>query len=143
MNRVDSIARVSSLGAVDRRPTLTAPEVGAVVDAHPITDSAGRGSGTTDWDPTYDVNAATAEVWRIKAGRVAGDYSFTADDASFSKGDVLAHCLEMEAKYAAMAGSPSGVGVSNAGTLLVGSSVYGYLPRTYIDWASVVDGVLP
>lgn len=38
----------------------------------------------------------------MKSAKVAGDYSFSADDASYSKGDVLANCLEMEARYAAM-----------------------------------------
>lgn len=143
MNRLDAVARVTLLGATASRPALTSSEVGDIVDSHPITDAAGVGSAGTGWDPTYDVNAATAEVWRVKAGRVAGDYNFTADDATFSKGDVLAHCLEMEAKYAAMAGSPTGVGTSNAGTITTGSSVFGYQPATYIDLASWSEQVLP
>lgn len=119
MNRQDAVARVTLLGAAASRPALTAAEVEAAVDNHRMVDAAGLSPAAATWDPTYDVNGAIAEVFRIKAARVAGDFNFSADDASFSKGDVLAHLLEMEAKYASMAGGPTGTGTANAGTIQV------------------------
>lgn len=133
MNRADAVARVTLLGATASRPALTAEEVGQVVDRHRIADADGRYPDAEGWVETYDVNAATAECFRIKAGRVAGDFNFSADDASFSKGDVLAHLLEMEAKYAAMAGSPDGVTPSSSGTIQVAGTNGPFDPIDRID----------
>lgn len=120
MNKADAVARVTLLGAAASRPALTQDEVEAIVGRHAMADGNHYEPGHTSWVETYDVNAATAEVFRIKAGRVAGDFNFSADDASFSKGDVLAHLLEMETKYAQMAGSADGVTPSNGlGTIQV------------------------
>lgn len=54
--------------------------------------------GTT-WSPTYDLNAAAAEGWRLKAGRVAGRFDFTTDGQTFQRGQLLAHCRDMERTY--------------------------------------------
>lgn len=122
MDRADAIARVSLLGATDKRPALTAAEVATIVDAHSIADTVGRAPTDPSWAGAWEVNGAVAEVWRIKAGRVAADFNFAADDARYDKGDVLAHCLAMEAKYASMVGSATGFGSGNAGTIQVGGT---------------------
>lgn len=119
MNRADTLARVKMLGATDARPVLADADVDLLVDQATIADADGNSPYDTAWVETYDVNLALALVWAAKAARVAGDFNFSADDASFSKGDVLAHCLDMEAKYRAMVGSTSGEGTGNAGTILV------------------------
>ena len=137
MDRAASIARVTLLGATGVRPALTPADVASIVDSHAIADSAGLAPAAPGWAETYDVNAAVAEVFRTKAAQVAADFNFSADDASFSKGDVLAHLLEMEAKYAAMAGSSTGTGTSGAGTIEV-SGTNG--PRT-IDY--LADRLVP
>lgn len=102
MDKPTTVARVKMLGATAERPAITDDEVGLIVDQYALVDLNGNAPSATDWTPTYDVNGAVAEVWRVKAGRVAGDYSFSADGASYSKADVMAHCLEMEAKFAGM-----------------------------------------
>lgn len=51
-----------------------------------------------------------AELWGLKAGKVAGDFTFSADDASYDKGEVMAKCLEMEAHYAAKLGGSAATG---------------------------------
>lgn len=103
MNRQEAIAEVTLLGDTDAKPALNATQVGTVVDQHALHDTAGVAPAADGWVPTYDVHGAVAKVWRIKAGRVAGAFDFTADDASFSKGDLLAHMSSMEARYAALA----------------------------------------
>jgi hypothetical protein len=81
---------------------LEAAEIDALLERFRLADDAGRTPGSVGWLGTYALNAAAAEGWRIKGARVAGDFNFSADDASYSKGDVMAHCLEMEQRYAAM-----------------------------------------
>lgn len=97
------VARVKLLGASDQRPALTDPDVVSILQQFPARDVDGRTADDPDWVQTWDLYAATAEVWRVKAGRVAGDFNFSADNGRYDKGAVLAQCLEMEAKYAAMA----------------------------------------
>lgn len=102
--RDDALARLKMLVQADSRPALTAPELAAILDAHPAPDADGMTKADgMEWRPTYDLNAAAAEGWRIKGGKVAGDFNFTADSAQYAKGDVMAHCLAMEQKYASMA----------------------------------------
>lgn len=97
------VTRVKSLTAWDQRPAVTEPEVIAALQQFPKVDRDGLTPEDGDWTQTWDIYAAVAEVWRIKAGKVAGDFNFSADNGRYDKGEVLAHCLAMEAKYAAMA----------------------------------------
>jgi hypothetical protein len=101
MTREEAIARVSLYAAPDKAPTVTPEEVGQVVDAARTADVNGLPPGGTGYVDTWDLNAAIAAVWAIKAARCAGDFNFSADGASYSKADILAHCLEMEAQYLA------------------------------------------
>lgn len=53
----------------------------------------------TAWAPTWDLNAAAAEGWRIKAGRAAGRFNFTTDGQTFARSQVIAHCRAQERSY--------------------------------------------
>lgn len=101
MDRTEAIARVSLYSAPDKAPLVTQDEVGQVVDAARTVDADGLSPGSVGYLDTWDLNGAISAVWAIKAARCAGDFNFSADGSSFSKADILAHCLEMEAKYAA------------------------------------------
>lgn len=71
-----------------------APFVSTVLDDFVVWVYAG-----TEYDPTWDLNAAAAEGWRIKAGKVAGRYNFTTDGQQFARAQMLAHCRQMEKMY--------------------------------------------
>lgn len=115
----DAVARVKRLGATDQRPVVTGLQVQAIVETYRLVDAEGLAPGATGWSPTYDTNAAIAEVWAQKAAAVAGDYSFSADNAEFSKGDVLAHMLAMEAKYSALVVDVAGRRTTGSGTFQI------------------------
>lgn len=102
MDREVALTLLGEKVASTSRPVLSAAVVEALLDAYPMEDTDGRAPGDVDWVGTWDMNAAAAEGWRMKAGKVAGDFNFSADNASYSKADVLAHCLEMETKYASL-----------------------------------------
>ena len=53
----------------------------------------------TEWSPSWDLNAAAADGWRIKAGKVAGRYNFTTDGQQFARAQMIAHCRMMERMY--------------------------------------------
>lgn len=93
---------VSYLGGASARPALDEAEIDALLTRFAIVDSDGLRPSDNGWAGAYALNAAAAEGWRMKGARVAGDFNFSADDASYSKGDVMAKCLEMEQHYAAL-----------------------------------------
>ncbi len=97
----DVVTRVSTLAAASSRPVLTQDEVKATILAYAMPDADGITPDVTGWTPTWDINRAVSELWGIKAGKVAGDFNFGADGSNFSKGEVMAQCLEMQAKFAA------------------------------------------
>lgn len=94
------VARVSSLAAATSRPTLTADEVLAAIVSRPMVDREGITADDPSWTQTWDLNGALSELWGAKAAKVAGDFNFSADDARYDKGTVMANCLAMEALYA-------------------------------------------
>jgi hypothetical protein len=84
------------------RPVLSEAILDSLVARFAIMDSDGLRPTDDGWGGSYALNAAAAEGWRMKAGMVAADFNFSADDASFSKGDVMAKMLEMEQHYASL-----------------------------------------
>lgn len=103
MNREGAVSLLSDMCAATSRPTLDPARLADLVDRYAMADRYGVFPTDTDnWEPTWNLNAAAAEGWRLKAAKVAGDFNFSADGASYSKADVLAHCLDMEAKFASL-----------------------------------------
>lgn len=100
--RDDALAQLRLNTAPDQRPVLSDTDLDALLDRVAVADTQGRAPGSDGWEAAYDVNQASARAWRVKAGRVAGDFTFSADGATFNKADLMAHCLEMEHTYAAL-----------------------------------------
>jgi len=66
--------------------------------------------GTTSFYATgrsYDLNAAAAEVWRIKANHVANSFDFTTDNTSVRKSQVYQHYVDRAEHFESL--STSGV----------------------------------
>lgn len=42
-------------------------------------------SEADEWIPTYDLNAAAADIWEEKAGAVADEFDFKADGGSYTR----------------------------------------------------------
>jgi hypothetical protein len=55
------------------------------IEQYPVIDDAGKESGDADWTPTYDINAAAADIWEEKAAAVQKYYDFNADGGSYSQ----------------------------------------------------------
>lgn len=87
--------------AADSEPTLEVDEVEDLLDLVKRADIHGLLPTDTDWIPTYDLNAAAAEGWRRKAGKVSGSNDFSVDGDSYSDSQQHAMCLEMAKSYAA------------------------------------------
>lgn len=109
MDRATALANLGDMVAATTRPVLDVAALGRLLDASAIPDPIGTSpEDTANWVPTWDLNRAAMEGWRRKAAAVAADFSFTADNASYSKGDVLANMERMVAMYAAKVSGSSG-----------------------------------
>ncbi len=49
----------------------------------------------TDWLATYDLHAAAADVWSEKAGKVSGQYGFTADGGQYQRQQAHKQMMDM------------------------------------------------
>lgn len=56
-------------------------------------------AGTASWTATWDLNWAAAEGWSQKAGKVAGQFSFSTDRQSFNRNEVFAMCERQRDYY--------------------------------------------
>lgn len=57
--------------AWDSEPALTEDELGATLDAFAREDINGLAPINEEWTPTYDINAAAAQAWLVKAARAS------------------------------------------------------------------------
>ena len=97
------------------------PVSGASVTADGVTY---EGTSEDAWTPAYDLYAAAAEGWRWKAGKIADAFDFSTDQQSFDRSQKVKHCMDMAAKYDALAGtSIYGGGVTSSGRSIVSARV--------------------
>lgn len=84
-------------------------EIQAYIEAHPLTDKYGYSPDdpdglydiNPDWTPTYDLNAAAADIWEEKASLVSEDFDFAADGANYSRSQKYEHAMQMARHYRA------------------------------------------
>ena len=62
-------------------------------------------SEADEWIPTYDLNAAAAEIWEEKAAAIADEFNFQADGGSFTRSgkydQYMAHSRRFSSKRSA------------------------------------------
>jgi hypothetical protein len=64
-------------------------------------DSDGNDPTEIDWIPTYDLNAAAAEIWQEKAGLLAANYDVTVDTSTFNRSQAHENAQKQARHYAA------------------------------------------
>jgi hypothetical protein len=52
-----------------------------------------------EWKPTWDLNAAAARGWELKAGKAAGRFDFGTDGQTFQRSQIIAQCNRMAGIY--------------------------------------------
>jgi hypothetical protein len=108
LTEAQAFERLRSMVAASSEPTLDDGEIADLLTAARRVDKWELRPDDTGWEPTYDLNAAAAEGWRRKAGKVAASFDFAVDGDSYSESQTRAACLEMAATYASRtAGSVS------------------------------------
>lgn len=99
MTEAEARAALERLVDAAAQPVLSSADVDTLVMFARRPDAAGRVYGEAGWEETWALRAAAAEGWRWKAARCVSHYDFSADGASMSKSQVLAHCLQMVGLY--------------------------------------------
>lgn len=83
-----SAADIAQLRRMTAEPTTTTYSdavLTTVIEKFPIPDSLHfMPEEEDDWTPTYDLNAAAAEVWSEKLAALQGNTDFSADGGNYS-----------------------------------------------------------
>jgi hypothetical protein len=65
------LEKLKLITAWDKAPVLSEDELDAVLAQSAVVDTAGLAPIDALWTPTYDMNAAAAAAWLIKAARAS------------------------------------------------------------------------
>ena len=96
---MEPIDKLKCITAWDTDPALTEDELTELLAAAALVDTAGLAPLNDGWTPTYDLNAAAAAAWLIKAGRAATITE--TGDAGYVTSKVYDNCCTMARMYAA------------------------------------------
>lgn len=100
LERAEAFVRLSAMLQADEAPKLSGDDVDQLLDEAARADSAGIAPNGDGWIETWSLEAAAAEGWRRKAGKVAGRFNVTTDGDALARAQIFAHCLMMADRYA-------------------------------------------
>jgi hypothetical protein len=91
---------------IESYPTLDengeAPRIPAEDSNHTVTYTTDMDTldlvENEDWIPTYDLNAAAAQIWEEKAATPAADFDFSADGGNYKRSQVYEQAMK-QARY--------------------------------------------
>jgi hypothetical protein len=92
MTEIEALDELGRMVAWEEVPALTAAELTELLDY-------GRRVDEYDATEAWDLNAAAAEGWRRKAGKVAGRFDFGTADQNFNRKQVFDMCQAMSETY--------------------------------------------
>lgn len=99
ISRDDAITRIGILTQPDEFPEVASALVDALVDDAIRPDSEGRPTDDPDYVSTFDLNAAAASVFEVKAAFVANRYDTTTDGQDLSRSQLMAQFRSMASMY--------------------------------------------
>jgi hypothetical protein len=71
---------------------------------------------------SYDLNAAAADIWRVKAANAAKMYSFGADGQSFTRNQIMQNCIRMMQYYEGQA-APTNISLYRSDNIPTGTEI--------------------
>jgi hypothetical protein len=94
------LEKLKKLTAWNTDPTLTEAELNELLTGASLEDKEGRAPLHAEWTPTYDLNAAAASAWLIKAGRVSSTTEIE-PESFYVTSKVFDNCCKMAGFYRA------------------------------------------
>lgn len=104
------IAELRDMIAEPTTVTYSDADLAALIGRFSLIDLYELEPDDDTWTPTYDLNAAAANIWGRKAAAVAGLYDFTADGGTFHRSQSAAE-MRKQARYFAARRAPSSLHV--------------------------------
>lgn len=112
-------AQKAQLRRMVNEPTTTTYSdalLATYIEAYPMLDARGESpfvepfgiydtalpaalAANDDWTPTYDMNAAAADIWSEKAASLAGNFDFSTDGQSFSRSQAYQFTMTQSRYY--------------------------------------------
>jgi hypothetical protein len=96
---MSDLDKLKLLTAWETEPSLTEDDLNAALGTSAVKDAAGLSPLEEEWTPTFDINAAAAAAWLIKAARAAA----TVDEptAGVVTSRIFENCRAMARIYSA------------------------------------------
>jgi hypothetical protein len=92
--------KLKKMTAWDTAPELTDGEIDELLEQAAVMDAAGLAPDDVGWTPTYDLNAAAASGWMIKAARAAPMVEVDPPGSGVFTSKVFDNCTRMARTYA-------------------------------------------
>lgn len=98
---MEPIDKLKQLTAWDAEPFLTADDLDELLSASALEDANGLEPLHEEWTPSYDLNAAAAQGWLVKAGRASATVEVDPPGSGIVTSKVFENCRAMARLYAA------------------------------------------
>ncbi len=98
---MEAIEKLKLLTAWDLEPVLSEAELGEALANYAIADSQALAPVNEEWSPTYNLNAAAAHAWMIKAARAAATVEIDPPLSGIVTSKVFENCRSMARIFAA------------------------------------------
>ena len=79
-------------------PELTDGEIDELLGQGSLADAEGNSPESEEWEPTYDLDAAAAAGWLIKAGRAVSTTETEPDSVNVAS-RVFENCMRMSREF--------------------------------------------
>jgi hypothetical protein len=106
--------KLKKMTAWDMPPELADAELDELLDQASKADAAGVAPGGVGWVPTYDLNAAAAAGWLIKAGRASMLVEVDPPGSGIYTSKVFDNCRAMAKTYSTRCRMTVGTGTITA-----------------------------
>src|SRR5258706_5204534 len=98
---MEPLDKLKQMTAWDAEPTLSDDDLNGLRAGAAMQDAAGLAPDDEDWTPTYDLNAAAAEAWMVKAGAASMLTEVDPPGSGIVTSKVFGNCCAMARMYAA------------------------------------------
>lgn len=103
------LEKLKLMSAWDTEPAVSEDDLEMVLGLHALTDINGMTPDSEEWIPTYDLIAAAAEVWIVKAARAAALVEVDPPGSGILTSKVFENCMAMARNYRSKRASTAGL----------------------------------
>jgi len=91
------------IGGADAVPELDSDELAQALMVGAVIDADGMPPADPHWTPTFDLNRSAAAAWRLKAAKVASDYTITIEGRELNRAQMIDNFLKLAKEYKSLA----------------------------------------